>query len=239
MTRTQPQASGKAPDKAIVYLFEIVFHDGTSEVFTRVCSASRPITHDADGDGTAETYDAAGKLLEWSGERETEESRGQGVRMRLGGVDQSVMSTLLQNDFRGRRVRIWRAVLDKPTGTVDEAMLVHRGLQLEPYEIREKVPEGQDEVSAEIETRSVSRVNALQRTNAVRTNRRSHEAMLNRAGITEADTGLSYVKQIAGKRIFWGSEAPDPAASGDGGGGGGGGGGSGGAGGEDQSPTAF
>ena len=226
MTRTAPQATGQAPGKTIVYLFEIVFHDGSSEQIVRVCSASRPVTHDADGDGSAETYDAAGKLLKWSGERETEEARGQGVRIRLAGVDRSIMSTLLQNDFRGRRVRVWRAVLDQASGSVDEAYLVHRGLQLEDYEIREQVPEdSQDSVTAEIETRSVSRVSALQRSNAVRMNRRSHEAMLARAGVSGDDTGLFYVKQIAGKRIFWGSEQPDGATSGPEAGGSSGGGG--------------
>lgn len=209
-----PAPSGTDRDtETVVYLFEVVFHDGTSEVFVRLTTASQPVTVDADGDGSAETYDAAGKMLEWGGEKETEDERGQGTPLRMNGVDRSIISTLLQNDFRGRRVRVWRARWNTSTSSWDTD-LVHRGLQLDDYEIREDVPEQENQpITARVETRSTSRMAALQATNAVEANRRSHEAMLSRAGVSGDDTGLFYTKQLPG-RIFWGSEQPDEATSG-------------------------
>lgn len=212
MTRTPPSGTGE--HATLTFLVELLYYDGANDVYVRLTTASQPITYDADGDGTAETYEAAGQLLEWGGERETTDQRGQGTRLKMSGVDQSIISTLMHNDFRGRRCRIWRASLDPSSGNVTEAYLVHRGLQLEDYEIREHVPEdAQDPVTAEITTRSTSRMVALEATNAVKANKRSHNAMLARAGLATGDTGLFYTTQLPG-RIFWGTDQPDEALSG-------------------------
>lgn len=213
MTRSPAPGDTGREATTVVYLFEVVFHDGSSEQVVRLTSASQPVTTDADGDGSAETYEAAGKLLEWGGERETSDERGQGTPIRMSGVEQSIVSTLLQNDFRGRRVRVWRATGDPSAGTWSTT-LVHRGLQLDDYEVREEHPEdANDPVTSRVETRSTSRLAALEATNAVETNRRSHEAMLSRAGVSGDDTGLFYTRQLPG-RVFWGSEQPDEATSG-------------------------
>jgi hypothetical protein len=213
MTRTAPSGTSKSP-VTVCYLMELVFLDGAAEVIVRLTTAAEPVTTDADGDGSAETYDAAGQLLEWGGESETSDRRGQGTRIQLGGVDQSIIADLMAYEFRGQRVRIWRAEGDPSTGTWS-TWLVHRGLQLDDYEIREDVPDDPNNpTTAVIETRSVSRMAALQATNAVKTNERSHNAMLSRAGVATGDTGMFYTKQLPG-RVFWGSEAPDPALSGE------------------------
>ena len=213
MSRTPPSGTGSGPT-TVCYLFEVTFNDGVADVLVRLTTAAEPVTADADGDGSAETYEAAGQLLEWGGESETSDRRGQGTTLRLGGVDQSIMATLLSNNFRGRSVRIWRAEGDPSTGTWS-TWLVHRGLQLEDYEVREQVPDDPKQpVTAVIETRSTSRLVHLQDTNAVKTNRRSHEAMLRRAGLAGDDTGMFYTQQLPG-RIFWGSDAPDPALTGE------------------------
>lgn len=219
MTRTPPSGHDES-GVTVVYLLEAVFWDGSSEVFVRLASGKDAITHDANGDGADETYDAAGDFLSWGPQIESTDKRGQGTQVEFSGVDLSIMATLMQNDFRGRRLSIWRARLNRSTGAVDDVFLLHRGKQLEDYVIEEEVPEGEDEeVTAKIRTRSVSPMVALQGTNAVKANQRSHHAMLVRGGISNpTDTGLLYVPQLPG-RVFWGSEAPDSALDGSGGGG--------------------
>lgn len=232
MPRTPPSGHDESGVK-VVYLAEVVFWDGSSEVVVRVASAKQDVVIDADGDGSDETYDGVGDFLSWGPHVENTDRRGQGVALELSGVDPSIIATLLQNDFRGRRVRIWRVRGDPDTGTWTESWLVHRGLQLEDYRISEQVPDDDDEpITAKIRTRSVARTVGLQGTNAVKANQRSHHAMLERKGVANpSDTGLLYVPQLPG-RVFWGSEAPDPALTGGGSGGsagtrGGGGGGEG------------
>lgn len=217
MTRTPPSGTGAA-STTVAYLFEVVFYDSAAdaEEIVRVTNFNHPIDVDADGDGTVETYEAAGDLLRWGGESETSDERGQGTALEFSGVDRAILDKLMTRDFRGRRVRVWRAEGDRSTGAWS-TWLVHRGLQLDDYKIRERVPEeDQGEVTAKISTRSTSRMFALQATNAVRANVRSHHAMLVRAGVSSpSDTGQQYVKQLPG-RHFWGSEEPDRAADGSG-----------------------
>lgn len=211
MTRTV--SGGEATESGVegVWLLEVVFWDGSSEVVLRFTTADDHLTVDADGDSTAETYTGAGDFLDWSSVRETGESRAQGTRVTMSGIDTTVMSPLLNNDFRGRRLRLWRARVED--GAVTDTRLVHRGVQLEDYEIEEKRPEdGTPTVT--ISTRSVSRLAAMQTTNEVRTNERSHNAMLARAGVTTGDTFFQHVPALP-SRIFWGTEAPDPALTGE------------------------
>lgn len=212
MARTAPSGASDERTTA-VWLVEVVFWDGSSEVVLRMTTANEDITVDADGDSTPETYTGAGDFLEWDSVTEDSDRRAQGVRFKLSGVDTTVMSTHLNNDFRGRRLRLWRAKLDPSTGQVDETYLYHRGVQLADYEIAEHVPE-EGPATAVISTRSVSSLSEIQTTNAVRTNERSHNAMLARAGVTTGDTFFQHTPNLPG-RIFWGTEAPDPALTGE------------------------
>lgn len=229
MSRTPP-AGYNVSGTSVIFLLEAIFWDGASDVYVRLCSATQDIDYDANGDSVVETYTGAGDFLSWGPAQETTDRRGQGVELVFSGVSTTVMATLLGNYFKGRAVRIWRATGDPAAGTIDEAWLVHRGLQLSDYEIQQNVPEDPSQpITCTISTRSTSRMAMLQRVNTVKTNMRSHNSMLDRAGLATGDTGLFYTKQLPG-RVFWGTEAPDGALSGQNAGGSGGTGGGGGGG---------
>lgn len=210
MTRTLSGGQTEREGVEGVWLLEVVFWDGSSEVIHRLCTAADDLSADPDGTG-AVTFTGAGDFLSWGGASETQETRAQGTRVKLSGVDTTIMSALLGNQFRGRRMRIWRARVED--GAVTDTHLVHRGVQLEAYKVEEKRPESEGQApTAEITTRSVSRLTTLQRRNAVRTNVASHNAMLARAGESTGDSAFRYLPEL--ERFFWGSEVPAAATDG-------------------------
>lgn len=212
MTRTLSGGETSESGVEVVWLMESVFWDGTSEVILRFTTAADDLTVDADGDGTAETYTGGvGDFLSWGGATETQDQRAQGTEVKFSGVSTDVMSTLLNNDFRGRRMRIWRGQVSG--GDVVDTRLAWRGKQLEDYTIEEQRPDDEEKpITVEITTRVVSPVAALQSTNAVYTTTQSHDAMLARAGLSVGDTAYRYLPGL--DRFFWGSEAPASATDG-------------------------
>lgn len=215
MTRTLSGGESEESGVEAVWLLEAVFWDGSSEQILRFATAGDDVEVDADGDGSPETYEGAGDLKGFGPvASETQDRRAQGTRIELSGVDTVVMSTLLENDFRGRRMRVWRARIED--GAVSDTRLVHRGVQLEDYEIREERPDSPDEddqaPTITITTRSVSRVAAMQGRNAVQATVASHNAMLARAGESTGDSFFRYLPNLG--RFFWGSEATASATDG-------------------------
>lgn len=210
MTRTLSGGETSESGVEAVWLLEVVFWDGTSEVILRLTTAGDDVTVDADGDGTPETYTGAGDFIEWGAVGESGDSRAQGTRVKMSGVDTAVLSPLFNNQFRGRRLRLWRARIE--AGDVTDTRLAHRGVQLEDYEIKENRPEDGSSPTATISTRSVSRMAAMQSANAVRATVASHNAMLARAGESTGDTFFKYLPNLG--RFFWGSEAPASATDG-------------------------
>lgn len=219
------------------HLLEVTFWDGSAEKYVRVTDAGwdLDVTHDFDGDGSDETltFVAGGDLVELGSVDERADSSS-GVRIGMSGLDSSIISTLLQNHFRGQFVRLWKAKLDAATGDPTDVVLLHRGMQMSDYQWREMADSENPEDSGDgvLSTKSASRLEALQATNAVRTQEPSHNAALDRAGLSTGNTHYQMVPKLPG-RIFWGTDEPDPATTGEndggsagtGGGGGGGGGG--------------
>jgi len=73
-------------------------------------------------------WDAIGGLLTFDSVQESGEDRGRGVAFQLAGVDQTIVATLLNNNYRGRVVRIYRAYLDPASGQVIDPD--DRGIQI-------------------------------------------------------------------------------------------------------------
>lgn len=197
---------------AAVHLLELVyFDDGTSsESEVHFTTASQDITATIDGGDI--TFSGVGGFLEWSGVSEDTDDSAQGVDLKLDGVDQTVISAILNNQFRGRPVRIWRAWLEPSGGNiVDSPLLIFRGKQLGSYDVTENWGDDGSEGTVTIETRVMSRMAELQQTTPVKTNLDSHDRMLARAGLSTGDTFFQNIPAINGKRIFWGTEGPDDA----------------------------
>lgn len=222
------QAAIQAETGTVVYLLELKFWTGSSETEVRLATAGDDINADPDGTGEV-TFQGSGGWLSWGGAQETARERAQGTRIRLSGVEQTIISALLNNSFRGREARIWRATVTD--GSVSDTLLIFRGRQLGDYSITETPGSHEGPATVDIETRVRSRLADLRQSKPVRTNQRSHNAMLARAGLSTGDTYFQNVPNLPGRRIFWGTNAPDEATTSGGGAGPRGGGGGGGRGG--------
>lgn len=203
------QTTGATSEKSdAIFLIELTYWDGAAEQVVRLTTAGDDINADPDGTG-AVTFDAAAGLLRWSQVEEGSDRRAQGVTVEMSGVDQTIISTINNNSFRGRQARIWKADLSSDQANVSDTLLLFRGKQLGDYEVEEDVSDDDSPNTATVRTRVMSRLAEFQQKRAVRTNTENHDEMLARAGLSTGDTLFMNVPGLAGKRIFWGTEQPD------------------------------
>lgn len=143
------------------------------------------------------TWQAVGGALTLEPLEETVDGGAQGVEMRLSGVDQTILSALLGESFRGRDAAVWRAHLDQETGeVVGTPLLLFRGPQLEPYVVEEQ--RGRTGSTVRITTR-LSSMMSLRNTRGVRSNVTSHSHYYT------GDTFFQHTATLVNKKISWGS----------------------------------
>lgn len=191
------QTAVAAATGEILYLFQLDSSGGT----LRLCTAPVDITWNA------QSWDGIGGILAFSGVEETADPAGQGVELTLSGVDQTIISILLQHQFRGYEVRIWLAHLAINGTIVADPIEIFRGRQLSDYRINEERPES-GSGSVTIKTRVQSRLSILRNPEAVRTSIVSQNDMLKRAGLSTGDTFFRNVPAIAGRQVRWGQINP-------------------------------
>ena len=75
-----------------------------------------------------QTWEGIGGTLTFDAVQEANEEKGRGVQFQLAGVDQTIVATLLNNNYRGRVVRVYRAYLDPVSGQVIDP--TDRGIQI-------------------------------------------------------------------------------------------------------------
>lgn len=176
----------KAERGEFVHLVEIVFSGGT----TRLSTGAQDLSWNG------QTWEAVGGLLEFSGVEEGGDQGGQGVDVRLSGVDQSILSSLLNNQYRGRTVKIYRAHLDATKGRVLGTILLFQGLQLSPYSVEEERYGSGGTVR--ISTRLVGYL-GTPRHRGIQANLVSHQHHFT------GDTFFRHAASLANKKVFWGT----------------------------------
>jgi len=196
-----------------IHLFEFTFFDDatSAESQVRLTTASSDI--DVTIDGTPTLFEGVGGVLNFGGIEESTDRSAQGSQISLSGVDQTIVSLLTGRQFRNRDTRIWRAYLDTETAQiVDDPILLFRGKQSGAFSINENWGGDENQPgTVEVSTSVESRLAELQNAQPIRTNVTSHNEMLERAGLATGDTFFQNVPNLAGRRIFWGTEAPDSA----------------------------
>lgn len=185
----------------IAHLIQLEFSGGT----TYLTTATGDIAWGGD------TYTAVGGSLAWGEVVEMADRRSEGVKLVLSGVDGSIVSTLLSNNFRGRNARVYIAHLDPDDGSlVADPLLVFQGHQSGSYNVREqRDPKMEKPGTVTVETRVVSRMGALDRVNETRTNPTSHRALLKRGGFTGTDLDDAFflrTASIVGATVMWGGQ---------------------------------
>lgn len=157
------------------------------------------------------TWQAVGGGLEIGGVEESGDLKGQGVDIVLAGVDLSLISTLLSQEYRGRTLDVWQAILDQTLGTVVETIKLFDGLQLDSFQVEERIEHGRP-LSATIRTRGQHRLSKAE-FRGIRSNVHSHQQYF------PGDTFFSHAPSLTDVITFWG---PQPIRLGSGGGGSGG-----------------
>ena len=99
------------------YLLEFAFDDGT----IRLTDAWKTVTWGAN------TYNASGHFLNFSGLRETFDMQIPSVSISLSAVDQSWIAVALTKPYIDRPVRIYKAFIDYANGVVTSPLLIFDG----------------------------------------------------------------------------------------------------------------
>lgn len=188
-----------ASDNAeIVHLLEFQFDTGT----VRIATSGQDLSWNS------LSWEAVGGLLELGGIEETTDARGQGIDLRLSGVDQTILSVLINSKYRGRVVKIWRAHLDRTTGRVVGTMLLFQGLQLSAYTVDEERDNGGGTVR--ISTR-ISGYFGVERVRGIMSNLVSHQHYYS------GDLFFQHSASLANVKIYWGTPVPRTPGSSSGG----------------------
>lgn len=188
----------------IVHFIELQFSGGTV----------RATTAPMDLVWNTFTWEALGGLLDVDGFAESFDMGGIGARLRLSGVDQSILAILLSQNFRGRRARVWYAKLTPADGTVTGTpLLMFDGLMNEGWSVRESRGDfGGGTV--DLSTKLLARINDLIRVRGIRCNLHSHQQQPI-SGVS-SDTFFQNTAQIPGRKIYWGQKTPYLAPAGSG-----------------------
>lgn len=154
------------------------------------------------------TYEALGGNLIHEPINETEDRKAQGITLKLFAVDQTVISTILNNQFRNYEARIYLVHFDA-SGVMQTPDLVWKGRQYGDYQgTEDRDYEGGGACTLQIKI--ASPLNYLDIPNGVRCNVNSHNEMLRRAGqsIDPLDDFFIRIPSISGVNIYWGTETP-------------------------------
>ena len=157
----------------------------------------------------SQTWTAIGGDMTFEEASETDDMASQRVGITLSGVDQSIISEILTDDYRGQACILYFGQVQHSTGAViDDPIAVFTGLLNESWSIKELNPE-RGPGTVRISTAVVGEISGRGWHAAVRTNLQSHQDMLDRAGLSVTDTFFKTVPDIANKHLKWGGHTVD------------------------------
>lgn len=181
-------AQAIAEGATIIHFIELRFSGGT----VYLCTAPQNILWS----GT--TWQGTGFNLQVGPTEETSDDRGQGLPLKLSGVDQSIISILLQQYTRGRIVNVYRGWFVPSTGLLaDTPLLLFTGYMNEAWTIEEARDEKSEGSTATISTRVSSRLIALDQLRGIRCNLQSHQRFY--AG----DLAFQFVPSLLNVALEW------------------------------------
>ena len=195
MSRTVPAALLTALDSdeiEVFYAVDLAFDSGNMRLWTGY------------GDKTisSQTYTGTGNLLTIDGLEEVSDLSARGTTLTLNGLDSTIVSYALTEEYQGRLVTIYWGV---GSNTVE----VFRGY-MDKMTIQDAGETSTISLTVE------SRLIALERANVRRYTRESHSAVRLRkwlddgnSGTPAADTFFDWTTQLQDKQIVWGREVKD------------------------------
>jgi len=188
MSRTVPAALLTALDSdeiEVFYAVDLAFDSGNLRLWTGY------------GDKTinSQTYQGTGDLLAIDGLEEASDLSARGTTLTLSGLDTSIITYALTEEYQGRLVTIY-------WGVGSETVEVFSG-----YMDKMTIQDAAE--SATISLTVESRLIALERPNVRRYTRESHAAVRTAKGLSGSDTFFDWVTKLQDKQIVWGREVKD------------------------------
>jgi hypothetical protein len=183
MSRTVPAALLTALDGdeiEVFYAVDLAFDSGNMRLWTGY------------GDKTinSQTYTGTGNLLTIDGLEEASDLSARGTTLTLNGLDSTIITYALTEEYQGRLVTIYWGV---GTNTVE----VFSG-----YMDKMTIQDAAE--SATISLTVESRLIALERPNIRRYTRESHAGVRTAKGLSGSDTFFDWVTKLQDKQIVWG-----------------------------------
>jgi len=188
MSRTVPAALLTALDGdeiEVFYAVDLAFDSGNMRLWTGY------------GDKTisSQTYTGTGNLLTIDGLEEVSDLSARGTTLTLNGLDSTIVSYALTEEYQGRLVTIYWGVgsntVEIFSGYMDKMTIQDAGET--------------STISLTVESRLI----ALERVNVRRYTRESHAAVRTAKGLTGSDTFFDWTTQLQDKQIVWGREVKD------------------------------
>lgn len=203
MARTTP-SNVSNPTATVVHLLRLRYWTGAAENEILLTDASQDL--DVDVGGGLETWTGDGLFLTISQVSENTDYLNQSIDISLDGVDQTIISAIMQNHFRGRLATLYRVWLDPVNGDVDGYIMIFQGYQNEPYNITATQTDSPDAVN--VSTRCITVLTRLSNTKEIMSNEISHNEMIERdpnfAPYTNIDRFFRYTADLVNREIIWG-----------------------------------
>ena len=183
MSRTVPAALLTALDSDeinVFYAVDLAFDSGNVRLWTGY------------GDKTinSNTYSGTGDLLTIDGLEEVSDLSSRGTTLTLNGLDTTIVTYALTEDYQGRLVTIY-------WGVGSETVEVFSG-----YMDKMTIQDAGE--SATISLTVESRLIVLERPNIRRYTRESHAGVRTAKGLSGSDTFFDWVTNLQDKQVVWG-----------------------------------
>ena len=188
MSRTVPAALLTALDGdeiEVFYAVDLAFDSGNMRLWTGY------------GDKTinSQTYTGTGNLLTIDGLEEVSDLSARGTTLTLNGLDSTIVSYALTEEYQGRLVTIYWGVgsdtVEVFSGFMDKMTIQDAGET--------------STISLTVESRLI----VLERNSVRRYTRESHAAVRTSKSLTGDDTFFDWTTQLQDKQIVWGREVKD------------------------------
>jgi hypothetical protein len=185
----QVQAILSGPNAEAVYLMQFEFSGTTLRITTHVDDIS----------WNGQTWTGIGGTITFTSVDETTDDKGQGVEMKLSGVDTSIVAILMAQNYVGRKVSVWKAYID--FGAIEpDPILLFVGVMNSGFEIEESMDAQPPTVT--ITGRIVSRLALLDQERGFRCNLQSHQHVFS------DDSFFQNVALLPLTPIYWGTGFP-------------------------------
>lgn len=180
------QTAISSESSTLCHFLEFQFSGGT----TRLTTAP----HDISWNGF--TWTGIGGALSFEQVQESQDINASGVKMILSGVNQSILTILLQQFYIGRVVQIWLAHFDANGAIIADPLLLFNGKMNGGFEIEESHDEKMPG-TVTILANMTDRLADLEQRNGIQTNLDSHQRLFS------GDEFFEFVPDLASKVLEW------------------------------------